>query len=368
MTPAAVSTVALLLSPAAYGGAAPVAIEKITIANDPAIYECFPDVGITQTGRLVVVYRESDSHAASAFSHLVWRTSDDGSRTWSDKRYLARSEKSDGVLQKWNCPRISRLKDGRMVICCDHYPVPPGERYGDQPPVVYLWFSDDNAESFSGPVPTPVEGIVPDRLVELRDGTWLLAAHRGFPPTWRLVQRVWRSTDQGRTWEGPFTVGDKEGLNLCEASIIQLDDGTLVAYMRENSGRGWPAFKSISRDAGRTWDGPYETLMGGAHRPTAGILPSGNVLVTYRYYHGTGARKLNTFAYLESQASAAETRWGKQSGAILPLDHDRSPRADTGYTGWVVLPDGVTIFVVNYIVDDAPMAQIRGYYLYERMF
>ena len=65
---------------------------------------------------------------------------------------------------------------------------------------------------------------------------------------------------------------------------------------------------------------------------------------------------------------AAETRWGKQSGAILPLDHDHSPRADTGYTGWVVLPDGVTIFVVNYIVDDAPMAQIRGYYLYERMF
>jgi len=163
-------------------------------------------------------------------------------------------------------------------------------------------------------------------------------------------------------------VGDKEGLNLCEAGLVELPGGELVAYMRENSGRGWPAFKSISRDGGRTWQGPYETLIGGAHRPTAGLLPTGEVLVTYRYHHGRGARHLNTFAYLESAASALEPDVTKQSGIVLPLDHDRSDHADSGYTGWVVLPDGVTIFVVNYIVDDAPKAQIRGYYLNRHMF
>ena len=44
----------------------------------------------------------------------------------------------------------------------------------------------------------------------------------------------------------------------------------------------------------------------------------------------------------------------------MPLDYDRSHFADTGYTGWVAFPDG-EIYMVNYIVDDAPKAQIRGY-------
>ena len=44
----------------------------------------------------------------------------------------------------------------------------------------------------------------------------------------------------------------------------------------------------------------------------------------------------------------------------MPLDYDRSPLADLGYTGWIQFADG-EIYVVNYIVDDAPKAQIRGY-------
>ena len=48
---------------------------------------------------------------------------------------------------------------------------------------------------------------------------------------------------------------------------------------------------------------------------------------------------------------------------ILPIDYERSPLADTGYSGWVQFPDG-EIYIVNYIVDDAiDKAQIRGYSL-----
>ena len=46
----------------------------------------------------------------------------------------------------------------------------------------------------------------------------------------------------------------------------------------------------------------------------------------------------------------------------MPLDYDRSPVSDTGYSGWVQFDDG-EIYVVNYIVDDAPNGQIRGYSL-----
>ena len=46
----------------------------------------------------------------------------------------------------------------------------------------------------------------------------------------------------------------------------------------------------------------------------------------------------------------------------MPLDYDRSPESDTGYSGWVHFDNG-EIYIVNYIVDDAPNDQIRGYSL-----
>ena len=57
----------------------------------------------------------------------------------------------------------------------------------------------------------------------------------------------------------------------------------------------------------------------------------------------------------------AETR-EEAATRILPIDFDRSPKADLGYSGWVQFDDG-EIYVVTYIVDDAPKAQIRGYAL-----
>ena len=65
--------------------------------------------------------------------------------------------------------------------------------------------------------------------------------------------------------------------------------------------------------------------------------------------------------------SAKARDLSQQGGIILPLDHDRSHRPHSGYTGWVVLHTG-KIFCVNYLVDDAPEAQIRGYWFDEGDF
>ena len=45
---------------------------------------------------------------------------------------------------------------------------------------------------------------------------------------------------------------------------------------------------------------------------------------------------------------------------ILPIDFDRSSESDTGYSGWVQFDDG-EIYIANYVLDDAPKGQIRGY-------
>lgn len=67
----------------------------------------------------------------------------------------------------------------------------------------------------------------------------------------------------------------------------------------------------------------------------------------------------NTFGAIMSRESALKVERGEQDTRIFPIDFDRSPVSDTGYTGWVQFDDD-EIYMVNYLVDDAKKAFIRG--------
>lgn len=343
-----------------------VCVEKFTISRDDSVYECFPSLARCRNGRLVLTYRESDSHAAKEFCRLVVRFSDDNGQTWSERVILAESKESGGVLRKYNCPKVQQLADGRVLVLCDVFDVPPADgKGGGYSSDIVFFISEDYGSSWRPEFKTGVHGIMPDEVIELPNCDWLLATQFRDSYTYQCVSR---SCDQGKTWQKPVTVARVDGLNLCEASIVQLPSGELVCYMRENSGKGLPVYKSISRDGGKSWQGPYQTLMMAGHRAVAHMTRSGKVMITYRHHPG-GAGKWaeNTFAYLESVESALEPERSKQLGSILPLDHDRSRKSDSGYTGWVEIEQG-QFLVVNYIVDDAPKAQIRGYRFSESEF
>ena len=71
---------------------------------------------------------------------------------------------------------------------------------------------------------------------------------------------------------------------------------------------------------------------------------------------------------METPAEAARTgpvdrdQWAEDfhQARTAFLDNDRAVCPDTGYSGWVQLASG-DLYVVNYVTDDAPRAQIRGY-------
>lgn len=337
-------------------------VEKFAVSRDDTVYECFPSLAQLSSGRIVLVYRESDAHRAKDFCRLIVRTSDDGGRTFSNRRVLADEKKTGGALRYHNCPKVQQLRDGRVLVLCDVFPSPPGETVdGLSGSRIFFWTSDDECRTWSSPVNTGVGGIMPDEVVELDDGDWLLATQFRDSETNNGVQRVSRSSDKGRTWSDPITIAARKGYDFCEASILRLPAGELVCYMRENSNIGRPGYKSISTDGGRTWKGPYDTQMEGCHRPVAHLTRSGMVLITYRHQIGGASPwAKNVFAFLESTHSALEPDRNKQNGILLPLDHDRSPKPDSGYTGWVETAPG-EFLAVTYINDDAPMAQIRGY-------
>lgn len=76
-----------------------------------------------------------------------------------------------------------------------------------------------------------------------------------------------------------------------------------------------------------------------------------------------GAWTQNFFGALTDRESVLALRRDESTARIMPIDYDRSPLSDLGYSGWVQFPDG-ELYIVNYIVDDAlDKGQIRGYAL-----
>lgn len=336
-------------------------IRKFTVSRDDSIYQAWPDVALTSSGRLVCVFSECTHHGDRSYTRIMLADSLDRGRTWTAKRPLTEGTKDHPF---YNCPRITALRDGRLAVLVDKLFSP--ERSAEPEHCRnYLYFSADDGQTWGPPVETPAQGIVPDKLLELADGGWLLSCHYKQAETGNLVQRCWLSDDRGRRWSDPIVVGARRGLNLCEASILPVGD-QLVAFMRENSGLGWDCQKTISADGGRTWSEPIPFPLPGCHRPVAGHLRNGQIMITHRFMQGgkgwTGTWTQNFFAALTDDESALAPTRNQAWTRILPVDFDRSPHSDLGYSGWVQFDDG-EIYIVNYIVDDAPKGQIRGYSL-----
>ncbi len=339
-------------------------IDKFTISRDDNIYQAWPDVTLTPSGRLVCVFSECIHHRDRSYTRIMLCDSTDRGRTWTPKRPL--TEPAHGLPVYWNCARISILADGRLAVLVDKITTKESVAKPESCHN-YLFFSEDDGQNWSKPLLTPARGIVPDKLLELPGGRWIISCHCKDTVSGKLFQRLWFSDDRGKSWSDPVVVGKQDGLNLCEASLLPLADGkTLVAFMRENSGQGWDCHKTISENAGESWAEPIRFPLPGCHRPVAGKLQSGEIMITYRFCQGgsgwIGTIMQNFFAALTDETSAlAETRKGAWA-RIMPIDFDRSPHSDLGYSGWVQFDDG-EIYIVNYILDDAPKAQIRGYSL-----
>ncbi len=330
--------------------------QKFSISNDPEIYEAWPDIVLTE-GKVICVFSECTHHHDRSYTRIMLTESKDQGRHWSAKHPL--TEGTAGLPYYYNCARISRLNDGTLVIIVDR--IPGNERSGAAETKNLLYFSRDGGLSWQEPIETPLRGIVPERLTELPSGRWLIAAHR--PKNGFLTQYLRYSDDRGQTWSDEVTLAHLPGRNLCEVSLLPCGEGTIVAFMRENSGQGYDCQKTISYDNGETWGRVTDFPLPGCHRPTAGFLRDGQIFITYRFYPGRGQRPCNFFAALCNRESILSEERGAGAGRIIPLDYDRSPLADLGYSGWVECADG-EIYVATYIVDDAlDKGQIRGYAL-----
>lgn len=139
-------------------------IRKHTISRDDNIYEAWPDIALSPSGKLVCVFSECTHHNDRSYTRIVLTESSDCGHTWSPKHAL--TEPTQGLSSFWNCARITCFRDGRLVILVDKLSAEVGSASPEQCRN-YLFFSDDDGETWSDPVETPAQGIVPDKPLEL---------------------------------------------------------------------------------------------------------------------------------------------------------------------------------------------------------
>ena len=327
-------------------------IQKYVVSKDPTIYEAWPDLIQTNSGKLICVFTECETHGVRENARIVITESTDRGRTWSSKKPLTEKTRHD---YSFNCARISKLRDGSLRIICDRLKIGDGTMESE----IYVWEGDAEGENWSEPTVYPFNGIVPDKFLELENGRMIISAHTP-DQNQRLIQYLWYSDDRGKTWSDAVTVASDERYHLCEASILEYGNNTLIAFLREESYEGYEMMKVISYDNGETWSPVYKTPLDAGIRGVAGYLNDGRVMITYRFRPN---RAQNLFAAFLRKEDLLKVWRQEHEIRILPLDYDRHREPDLGYTGWTQFEDG-EIYVVTYIKDDCDKAQIRGYSFY----
>ena len=237
-----------------------------------------PDLVRFPSGKMMLVFCDVEKHWPEEISRITTLESLDQGETWGRPRVVAEADKRKEE-EPWVTPRLSLLRDGRLVILCDHDG--SAHYHEDQPPGNWIWFSSDEGRSWSEPRLIPLPGIEPDRVLELKDGTLITGATVVQRDTQKEAMVMMRSTDGGLTWSDLSIVAKDKVQNYTEGAFLVLSNGLLACVMRNENHNGYPSFVTFSTDQGRSWSSTRPLPFSG-DRPYAKELSEGRVLITYR--------------------------------------------------------------------------------------
>ena len=173
------------------------------------------------------------------------------------------------------------------------------------------------------PMPTPdglshtIRTACLNPIVRLADGAALMpiSGRDSLPEPmgcyWK-ENRCWalRSEDDGETWT-PHFIGGSNEICLCECTLAQLSDGSVLALMRSGYGTGKSLYASRSMDGGHTFTPPAAT---GLPNTSSGVKPfllrlqSGNYLLLQTDEHET-THRLNMTAFVTDEAGLLRYHW-----------------------------------------------------------
>ncbi|MDF2440576.1 MAG: sialidase [Abditibacteriota bacterium] len=251
-------------------------------------YQAFSDACRLKNGDIVAVFYAGYGHVSypnAQYPKSGWlclvRSQDEG-RTWSEPQVIYDDEEDN------RDPHIAQLNDGTLICSFFslRFPDPKSKSFkGSNPQVIR---STDNGKSWSQKA-TAIETTTPDwycsaPVREMPDGTCLLPIYHQENTSQGMLAwgGVVRSRVRGLTWEKEVAVGAESKLILpAETDVVLLQDGSLLAALRGHEGKRTQMHSALSRDLGQTWS-PVQGMGFLGHSPHFLRLSSGELLLTYR--------------------------------------------------------------------------------------
>lgn len=265
-----------------------IAHKVFDIWRSPGRFTKNPDIIALPSGRLMLIYADTDAHWSQENQILTLLASDDGGHTWFKHRELDQANLQQGD-DRLVTPRLSRLNDGRLVVIIDHDD--HSYFHEDQPAGNWIYWSHDNGDTWTTAQTPPIMGFEPDRILDLPDGRLGVASHIMRGDTQEFAEILTCSDDGGTTWYEAATIAYNGYHRFCEGAVVLLDNPDavggqeLACILRENHHAGIPSFVTFSQDSGRTWSSPQMCPFA-LDRPYAKQLSDGRVLVSGRHVNG----------------------------------------------------------------------------------
>ncbi len=311
----------------------------------------FPVLIQMKDGRLAAVYRAGAAHIGRG-GRLDWITSNDRGRTWTPPAVLVDTPEDD------RNPAFGQLADGTLLMA---YAILSG--YGPDGKLasarkdrvfdgVYVMRSTDHGKTWSPGKRSPETRRPPGdknvvsaavspfgKIVQLKDGTALMAVYYEatlLDGTQQFQSWVFRSTDQGVTWDHPSLIQ----LDGNETALTVLKDGTVLAAVRTS--RAGYLRLTRSTDGGRTWAPSVQVTKDAEHPADLIQLRDGRVLLSF----GQRNAPRGVHTWLSSDNGVT---WKPEHRQTLSSD---APNTDCGYPSSVETKRG-QIVTIYYQVDDA---------------
>jgi hypothetical protein len=311
----------------------------------------WPIINQLPNGHLGVVTRDGDFHSGQR-GRLVFVTSPDGGESWSHASVIS----ADGMDNR--NPAFGVAPDGTLLasfIKAVNYKngVSIKDRSRRVETSLYISRSEDNGETWSTSLAN-VEGQQPSpsrspfgRMVNLEDGTILMAGaiNTTEPPFDAAV--LIRSHDGGRTWVDLVKLGDGYG----EAAVVHVGGDRFLAMLR-----GTTDFTGLaqidSNDGGYTWTEPRRITANMEHPGDVIRLLDGRLLLTY-------GRRVTPWGIQGMISTDDGKTWDGDNRILLTADSG----IDQGYPSTIQRGDGtiVTVYYSSELhISRRPRPEILG--------
>jgi len=219
----------------------------ITVDEDKECYLSFPDIIRSQKEKktFFLVYRSGNGHHPT-ISSLILKKSINGGRSWKTIQEVELTLEKHGRV--WNCPRLSYIRDALYIVCDSK-----SGTYERQAQFKTMFLvSTDEGETLNI-LETPIPGMVPDKIIYFKD-KYICANHKIKNKKNELIQLVSWSRDT-TMWYDTNIMAHSYEQQFCEASVVNMNDNYLIAYLRDNSGHKRNIYTVRSLD-GISWSDP----------------------------------------------------------------------------------------------------------------